>query len=456
MPSPSATSASTALWTALAEAPATPDNPRREILLGGAVAAAFFVGLMGWASFARMDAATYAPGVVVVSGHRQPVQSRDGGVVSALRVKEGDHVKAGQVLVEFAPAEAIAEERALTERVIGLKIQMARLEAEQLGQSHIVMPAEFAGLSGDDRALADHAMAMESHALISESGADAARHGTLREREAEAAQQIIGNQRQLQANASQQTLNTEELKGMRELAARGYAPQTRVRALEQSAASLQGDAGAQTAEIARLKAVTDETRLESLQGDNERARQISDEIRKAQQDLQSAEPELQVAREKLARTEAKAPVSGSVVSLTINSVNGVVAPGQKMMEIVPDQLPMVVEAQVAPRDANDLKVGQATQVRFSALHSRNMPILHGQLTRVSADSVIEERTGRAYFTADVTVPRSELALIGGPGEDNALRPGMPVDVVVPLRKRTALQYWFEPLTQTFWRSFHEH
>ena len=96
-------------------------------------------------------------------------------------------------------------------------------------------------------------------------------------------------------------------------------------------------------------------------------------------------------------------------------------------------------------------------MRFSALHSRNMPILHGQLTHVSADSVIEERTGRAYFVADVTVPRSELALIADKGEiDGALKPGMPVDVVVPLRKRTALQYWLEPLTQTFWRSFHEH
>ena len=446
-----------ALWSAFSEAPAASDNPRREILLGGAVAAAFFVGLVGWACFARMDAATYAPGVVVVSGHRQAVQSRDGGVVSALRVKEGDHVKAGQVLVEFAPAEAIAEERALTERVIGLKIQLARLEAEQMGQSHITQPAELVALTGDDRALADHAMAMETHALGSENGADAARRGTLRQREAEAAQQIVGNQRQLDANARQQQLNDEELKGMRELANRGYAPQTRVRALEQSRAGLQGDAGAQNAEIARLKAVGDETRLESLQGDNERARQISDEIRKAQSDLQSAAPELQAAREKLARTQAVAPVSGAVVSLAVNSVNGVVAPGQKMMEIVPDQLPMVVEAQVAPRDANDLKVGQATEVRFSALHSRNMPILHGQLSRVSADSVVEERTGRSYFTADVTVPRSEMALIAnGPGEESALRPGMPVDVVVPLRKRTALQYWFEPLTQTFWRSFHEH
>ncbi len=445
------------LWTALSDSPSAPDNPRREILMGSIAAAVFFVGLCGWAGLARMDAATYASGVVVVSGHRQAVQSRDGGVVSALKVKEGDQVKAGQVLVQFAPAETIAEERALTERVIGLKAQIARLEAEQLGLADVAAPAEFAALSADDKAIADHAMTLEAHALASERGAESARRGTLTQRQAEAEQQIIGYRRQLDANARQQSLNQDELKGMKDLAARGYAPQTRVRALEQSAAGLEGEAGAQSAEIARLNAVRGEARLESLQGDNERSHQIGDEMHRAQADLQAAVPQLEAARERLSRTQATAPVSGSVVGLTVNTVGGVVAQGQKLMEIVPDKLPLVVEAQVAPRDANDLKVGQATQVRFSALHSRNMPILHGQLTHVSADSVIEERTGRAYFVADVTVPRSELALIADKGEiDGALKPGMPVDVVVPLRKRTALQYWLEPLTQTFWRSFHEH
>jgi HlyD family secretion protein len=414
----------------------------------------FFVGLCGWAAFARMDAATNASGVVVVSGHRQAVQSRDGGVVSALKVKEGDHVTAGQVLVEFAPAEAIAQERALTERVLGLKAQIARLEAEQMGAAAVTAPAEFASLPADDRIIADHALALEAHALASGRGAESARRGTLVQRQAEAEQQIVGYQRQLEANGRQQKLNADELKGMKDLAARGYAPVTRVRALEQSAAGLEGDAGAQSAEIARLNAVRGEARLESLQGDNERARQISDEMHRAQADLQANEPELQAARDRLARTRAIAPVSGAVTGLTVNTVGGVVAQGQRLMEIVPDKLPLVVEAQVAPRDASDLKVGQQTQVRFSALHSRSMPILHGQLTRLSPDSVVEERTGRAYFVVDVTVPRSELDLIGDKGD--ALRPGMPVDVVVPQRKRTALQYWLEPLTQTLWRSFHEH
>lgn len=126
-----------------------------------------------------------------------------------------------------------------------------------------------------------------------------------------------------------------------------------------------------------------EARLESLQGDNERARQISDEMHRAQADLQANEPQLQAARDRLKRTEAVAPVSGAVTGLTVNTVGAVVAQGQRLMEVVPDKLPLVIEAQVAPRDANDLKVGQETQVRFTAVHGRNVPILHGQLTRIS-------------------------------------------------------------------------
>jgi len=444
------------IFGALSDNAPRPADPRAEILLGGAVAAAFFVGLCGWAAVAPMDAATYASGVVTVSGHRQTVQSGDGGVISSLKVKEGDRVQAGQVLVEFGAAEARTQERALTARVLGLQAQIARLSAEQVGLATIPRPAAFAGLSADDQILADQAMALETRTLQADYGAEAARRDILRQHAAEAGRQIDGYQHQLEANARQYALNEDELKGVQSLAARGFAPLTRVRALERSAAGLQGDAGAQTAEIARLRAVADESRLELLQTSNERTQQTEDELRRAQADLQQNLPQLGAAREHLARTQVTAPVSGAVVSLTANTVSGVVAPGQKLMEIVPDKLPLVVEAQVSPHDANDLHVGQATQVRFSSLHSRQIPILHGSLTRLSADSVIDERTGRAYYTADITVPRTELAHLTEAGADATLRPGMPVDVIVPLRKRTALQYWLEPLTQSLWRSFREH
>ncbi len=444
------------LFSLLADNAAHADDPRSEILIGAAVAAVFFVGLCGWAAVAPMDAATNAPGVVVVSGHRQAIQSRDGGTVSALRVKEGDHVQAGQVLVEFASVDSRAQERALTTRVLGLEAELARLAAQQAGASAITAPQDFAHLSPDDQVIANQALTMETQALHAAYGADAAHRSLLSEHAVEADRQIDGYQHQMEANARQHALNDEELKGTRDLASKGYAPMTRVRALEQSAASLEGDAGVQSAEIARLRSVAGESHFELMQANNERVQQISDEVRRAEAELQQVAPALSAARDQLDRTEVRAPVSGSVVGLTVNTVNGVVGSGQKMMDIVPDKLPLVVEAQVSPRDVNDVKVGMSTQVRLTGIHGRKTPVLNGMLTRVSADSVVDQRTGQSYFTADVTVSRQELSRLADVGQDSTLRPGMPADVVVPLRKRTALQYWLEPLTQTLWRSFHEH
>jgi HlyD family secretion protein len=144
------------------------------------------------------------------------------------------------------------------------------------------------------------------------------------------------------------------------------------------------------------------------------------------------------------------------VGLTVFTVGGVIAPGQKLMDIVPDKAPLLIEARVSPNDADDLSVGQLTHVRFDSLHERSLPALAGRLTRLSADSFTDERTGESFFTAEVTIPLDQLQLIKDRrGEDFALRAGMPVQVLVPLRKRTALQYAFEPLTQGMWRSFRE-
>jgi HlyD family secretion protein len=436
--------------------PGRDDDPRREILAGALLAGAFFVGLVGWSAFARMDEAAFAPGMVVVSGHRQSVQAPDGGVISALDVREGDKVTAGQLLVEFAPAVEGANERALTARVLQLKAELARLDAEELGRSTIVWPVEFSQLDAKDRPLAEQAMQIETRTLAVDNGASSAKRGALQQRIAQAGQQQLGYQRQLAANQAQQQLNVEELKGVRDLAAQGYAPQTRVRALEQSGAGLQGEAGAQLAAIAQLKASQAETRMQIGQADSERAQQLAEERRRTQDALEQLEPDLQTARAKLQRTQLRAPTSGSVVGLAINTIGGVVQPGQHLMEIVPSQRPLVVEAQISPRDAGDVKVGQRGDVRQAPSADGQAHVLHGVVSRLSPDAVVDERTGQTYFVADVAISQAELDRFKGREDQEAeFHPGAPVEVILPLRKRTALQYWTEPLFQSLWRSLHE-
>jgi HlyD family secretion protein len=160
------------------------------------------------------------------------------------------------------------------------------------------------------------------------------------------------------------------------------------------------------------------------------------------------------ARERLELTRLRAPAAGRVVGLTVHTVGGVVRPGERVLDIVPEGQDLVVEAQVRPEDADNLEVGQTTEVRITAFGGRSMPLVHGEVRQVSADRFTDEHTGRAYFTTQVVVPQAEMARLTH-ASGRSLRAGLPAQVVVPTRKRTALQYLFEPLNQSMWRSLRE-
>lgn len=153
----------------------------------------------------------------------------------------------------------------------------------------------------------------------------------------------------------------------------------------------------------------------------------------------------------------RAPVNGEIVGLTVHTQGGVVAPGQKLMDIVPSTEPFIIQARISPDDADDLTLGQHVQIKFAGLHERSLPNLEGRLQRLSADSFTDEKTGQGYFTADVSLQRDQLKLIQNVrGANFLLRAGMPVQVLIPLRKRSALDYALEPLIGSFWSSFREH
>ena len=433
------------------------DSMRRELRIGGIIAAAFFVIFLGWAAFAPLDAGAYAPGKIVVSGNRQAVQHRDGGVVSALHVHEGQEVRQGQVLVEISAGELRAAERGLTGQVLALLAQRSRLVAERDGLRSVPTPPEFQALSGDDVTLANEALALQRQQFSARGGSRGNEIGVLSQRVEQLNQQIIGLDRQIASNREQSRLIGEELAGMQSLADRGFAPLNRVRALERQAAALDGEEGALRAQVARAQEAIGETRLQMLGVGSQTDEEVADLLRQVQVQLDELNPRLTAAREQLARAQVRAPASGRVVGLSVFTIGGVVQPGQMLMEVVPEEAALIVSAEVSPTDADDLRMGQDTEVRFSAFRERDLPILHGTVTDISADSFTDERTGRSFFRVTVEVPPSELAKIEAVrGEDTGLIPGLPVEVVVPLRKRTALQYFFEPLTQSVWRSFREH
>ena len=439
------------------DAPLPLDAPARiDMAIGAVVAVGFFGLFLGWAAFARLDAAATFQGAVTVSGHRQTVQSRDAGVISALAVHDGDHVKAGQMLIGLAAADARAAERSLASRVIHRQAEIAKLQAEQAGRTTIATPAEFTAYTGDDLADAQGALRTVQVELSAQMSANATRRAVLRSRIDQTSQEIEGFHRQAESNKRQQVLNDQELEGLRDLAAQGYAPQTRVRALERSGAELVGNAGAQQAEVAKLSASMGETRMQIAEGDSERAQAVAQELRTAEADLEALLPEWKAAREQLARTEIRASADGVVVGLGVNTVGGVVSPGQRLLDIVPDHTSLVVEAQADPKEAASLKVGQVTEMRFTSVSGRVAPKVVGHLVRVSADSFVNEKSGKPFYVVDVEADPADLKRLeqASPGVAE-MKPGQPVQVMIPLRKRTLLQYLMEPISQSLWRSMRQ-
>jgi HlyD family secretion protein len=432
-----------------ADAP-LPDAPRTELRIGLAVIVAFFVLFLGWAAFFPLDAGAYATGQVAVSGNRQAVQHRDGGVVSALRVAEGDTVKAGQILMEVAGGELQATERGLAGQVLALLAQRSRLIAERDGLGSVPTPPEFATLPPEDVPLAEEALSLQRRQFGARSSGRSTERGVLAQRVSQLEQQQAGFQRQLTANAEQRRLIEDELADVRRLAEQGYAPLSRVRALERQAAQLDGEDGSLRSQIARVGEQIGETRLQMASVGTSLNEDVADQLKNVEVQLNELQPRLASVRAQIARNQVRAPVGGQVVGLTIFTPGGVIQAGQTLMEIVPEDASPVIVAEVDPTFIDNLEVGQFTQVMFPGLREGNPPRLAGRVTRISADVLTDQQSGRRWFRTEIVVPEAEVAKLGRAA--TAVRPGAPVEVVVLTRKRTVLQYLFEPLMRGLWRS----
>jgi HlyD family type I secretion membrane fusion protein len=430
-------------------------NPVREVRTGIAIAAAFFVAFLGWAAFVPLDAGVNAAGTIAVSGNRQTVQHKDGGVITAIHVREGQHVKAGDVLIELSAPELRASERALTSDYLTLLAQRARLMAERTGQHDFAPPPEFASLSAEDRPIAEQVMQLQLSEMHARSGAVSAQQSVLGQRASQLVQQQGGYTRQRDSLIEQQRLIGEELDGLKKIAEKGFASMNRVRELERQEAELKGQQASMEAEFARAGEGIGETRMQSLSVSRERLEQVESDLKDTQSKISEVLPKLIATREQLEHSLVRSPATGQIVGLDVFTIGGVVAPGQKLMDVVPDGRELIIQAQLKPTDADDAYPGQKAQVRFLSVHNRSLPLFTGTVRTVSADSFTDEKTGRSYFRTEIIVPEAELNRVRSVLGNGELRPGLPIEAVLKVRRRTALQYLLEPLTGALWRSGHE-
>jgi HlyD family type I secretion membrane fusion protein len=441
----------TALITYTPEAEARAGDPKREIVTGAAVAFFFFIVLLGAAALIPLNAGVHAEGAIAVLGNRQAVQHKEGGIVTGLHVREGDHVRGGQVLIELATPELLAEERSLTSDYLSLLAQRARLLAERAEQRDFVPPPEFASLPPADRELAAQAMQLQRAQMRAHASSLAAQHSVWHQRSLELGEQQSGYAKQRASLQEQQRLIAEELASLRQLQQKGFASLNRIRALERAEADLKSQEAQMVAEYARAGEGMGETRMQSLTLARSNIEQIASDLRDTQAKLSETVPKLIASREKLQRSMVRSPATGRVVGLTVFTVGGVVAPGQTLLEIVPEGKMLVVQTEVQPNDADDVFPGQAARIRFRSERDSSLPLIDGRVRTISADSFTNEETGRSYFRAEIEVQPSEMNQVRdllGRGE---LRPGLPVEAILAVRKRTAFQYLVEPLVGTVWR-----
>ena len=430
-------------------------DPRREIRTGVAVAVAFFVVFLGWAALVPLDAGANASGTIEVLGNRQTVQHKDGGIITAIHVHEGQHVKAGDIVIELSAPELRASERALTSDYLTLLAQRSRLLAERTGQHDFAPPPEFAMLGPQDRPIAQQVLELQHSEMRARSGAVSAQQSVLGQRAQQLVKQQSGYTHQRASLIEQQRLIGEELDGLRRIAEKGFASMNRVRELERQEAELKGQQAQMESEFARAGEGIGETRMQSLSVSRDRLEQVEADLKDTQSKISETLPKLVATREQLEHSLVRAPVTGQVVGLDVFTIGGVVAPGQKLMDIVPDGRELVIQAQLKPTDADDAYPGQTAQIRFLSIHNRSLPLLAGTVKTVSADSFTDEKTGRSFFKAEIIVPPAELNRVRATLGNGELRPGLPVDAMLKVRKRTALEYLLEPLTGALWRSGHE-
>lgn len=433
---------------------ALPLEARRDIR-SGVRALTIFGALIGsWAIFAPLDAAVIAPGMVEVAGNRKSVQAVYSGIVRATHVVEGQRVAKGQVLVELSSDDLDAELNAVEAQLIDAEARLAALKAEAANAETLEAPARWMKLSASARAIADAALVRQNQALISQRQALKAQLDVLAQRAGQAEAQAVGMERQRGMVTQQVKLLDADISAARQLAEQGYASQARVRLQSRAQAEVQAKRAELDTSIGSARERVLELKLQSasLISEREKAR----EKETADLDLKAAELRARFAglNARLQANAVRATASGRVLGLSVFTVGAVVAPGEQLLQIVPERQELVLKGRIDPRDADDVHAGQKSEIRISALNTRFAPILAGTVAKISSDSLLDERTNTRYFTVEVNVAASELARLGHDA-GGELKPGLPVEILIPIRSRTAFEFLFEPLTQSMWTAFRQ-
>jgi HlyD family secretion protein len=425
-------------------------NPlRRQILAIGVTSVGLVLGLGGWAATTEFAGAVIASGQVVVNSNVKKVQHPTGGVVGELRVRDGERVKAGDILARLDDTQTRANLAIIVKALDELGARQAREEAERDGVDKVTFPADL--LARMDKLDVAKAVNGELKQFETRRATREGQRAQLKERIAQLKEEIRGHEAQNRSKGNQITWIVKELEGVQDLWTKNLVPYTRVTALERDKERLEGERGQLIATIAQTKGKITETELQILQIDQD----MRTEVGKDLADIRAKTAELVekkvAAEDQLKRVDIRSPLDGIVHQLSVHTVGGVIGPAEVIMLIVPEADALEVEAKIQPQDIDQVRVGQHAVLRFSAFSQGTTPELNGEVSRLSADVSEDQKTGVRYYTVRISVAQAEIDRLGG----LKLLPGMPVESFIQTSPRTVMSYLTKPLQDQVSRAFRE-
>jgi HlyD family secretion protein len=416
------------------------------VVVSVAVGALFVGGFSAWGAFAPLASAAIAPGTVSPDSSRKTVQHLEGGIVEKILVDEGDRVEAGDVLIRLAPTQARASFSARQRQWRRFEALRLRLQALETGAETLSFPAALTAVKDGEY----QAFLAGQQALFEIQGQTLSeRHAILAQRSAQLDHEVAAVERQNEGLAEQLDILGEEIAAKERLLERQLVPRPEVLALRRARAGLRSQLASNEATIARARQQIEEIALISLAQTTEFRDRVSREMAEVNSELAQLEEAVAASEDVFQRTEVRAPASGTVLGLRTRTVGGIVGPGEAILDIVPADDALVIEARLSPQDIDIVAVGQSARVHLTPYAVRHVPALEGRLVRVSPDSSVDEATRETFYEIRIEVDAEALEA------DVDLKPGMPAEVFVVTGEQSLFRYIAAPVTRSFRRAFRE-
>jgi epimerase transport system membrane fusion protein len=426
----------------------------RSIRLIGVVAVLLIFGGLGtWAALAPLSSAAIGSGVISVENYRKTVQHLEGGIVREIKVRDGELVAKDQVLLTLDDTQPRAQLEVLRGQYFAALAREARLIAQRDGQGRVVFPKELLEAHQDPRA-ADAMRVQVQTFTVRKKAHDG--EATLYERQIQQLRaKATGLAAQKKSREQLVASYESERADFEALLQQGYAERQRVREMERNVAQSEGQRGSLISELAATELQISETQVKIVQLGMELQREVAKELSEVQADLAAVREKLRSLQDTVERTVVRAPDAGMVLGLEVHTLGAVVRPGGRLLDIVPQNEKLVIEAQLSPQDIDQVHIGQVAEVRFPSFKRRDFPRIDGKLVSVSADRLVDETDGRKvpYYLARVEISPEGLQALAT--AKLGLLPGMPAEVLVNTGERTMLQYLLAPLSDTVARSFRQ-